>query len=62
MAKIKGPGLPKVHEDGKIKSHFSIPVGVYRALRKIAEADRRTMTDEISWLIMERKRELDREG
>ncbi len=50
---------PKVHLDGRIRSHFAFKPHVYDALAEISEADRRSMTEQLSWLVLERKRALD---
>lgn len=54
--------LPKVHEDGRIHSHFALRPSVYKALALVSERDHRSMTEQLSWLIMERKRALDGAG
>lgn len=54
--------LPKVHEDGRIHSHFALRPQVYKALAMVSERDCRSMTEQLSWLIMERKRALDDTG
>lgn len=53
---------PKVHEDGRVRAHFGIRPEVYDALKSISERDRRSMTEELSWLVLERQRSLDGAG
>lgn len=53
---------PKVHEDGRVRSHFAFKPEVYKALRLISGEDRRNMTEELSHLVMERLRALDLTG
>lgn len=54
--------LPKAQPNGRIRAHLDLKRNVYLALRMIAEADRRTMLDEVSHLVMERAQELDIAG
>lgn len=49
---------PKVHRGGKIRSHFEFKQEVYEALRRISEADGRTMLGELTFLVNERARAL----
>lgn len=49
----------KVSASGRVRTHFDLKPDVYEALKEIAQADRRSMLDELSYLVMERKRLLD---
>ncbi len=61
MAKARRQ-LPKVHDDGRIHSHFALRPDTYKALAFVSQRDCRSMTEQLSWLIMERKRALDGAG
>ena len=53
---------PTKTRNGRVRSHFDFTPEVRDMLRLIAHADRRTMLDELSHLVMERARALNLAG
>ena len=48
----------RLREDGRVQGHFAFWPDVYRLLREISDIEHRSMTEELSHLVVERARHL----